>query len=420
MELKLVERWKNMNKIKSFNLNNGIRGVIVPLPGLKSVTIEVFLKIGSKYEGVGEFGLSHFLEHMAFKGTSKRPTATLINTEIDSKGANYNAGTGHELTSYYITTVKENVPWAIEMLGDILLNSIYPSEETIKERGVIIEEIRMYQDNPIYGLSSEFTKFLYEKSNIGCWNISGEVEDIKDVNRKTIVDYKNKYFNPKEIVLVACGDVDEGLEEIFKDNFSSLAKNGLSLPKVELVLNQEKYKVIKKELEQGHFCMGLPALGWSDERKYALKLLDIIMDGNSSSRLYSKIREERALAYYVSSVGDMFKEGGYWAIQSGVTLDKIDEAMELVKEEIGKISNSVNEDELKRAKDYLLGKMKLAMDKSSFMSSFVGQKLLLENSEEMLEDELKRYEGVSLKEVQELAGQIFKKDEIRSLVCYNK
>jgi predicted Zn-dependent peptidase len=409
-----------MNKTKSFKLNNGIRGIIVPLPGLKSVTAEVFLKIGSKYENEGEFGLSHFLEHMAFKGTIKRPTAAIINTEIDAKGAGYNAGTGHEMTSYYVTTVKENAKWGIELLSDILLNSIYDEEETKKERGVIIEEIRMYQDNPMMGLGSEFTKFLYGKSNIGCWNIAGEVEDIKNVNRETVVNYRNKFFNPKEMVVVVCGDVDESLEEVIKDSFSSVLKNDLVLPKVDLVLNKEKNKIIKKELEQGHFCMGLPALGWSDDRKYILKLLDIIMDGNSSSRLYSRIREEKALAYYVSSVGELFKEGGYWAIQSGVNLDKIDEAMEIVRKEIGKITESIKEEEIMRAKDYFLGKTKLAMDKTSFVASFMGQKILLENNQETIEEELEKYKKVTFKEVKDLAKEIFKKEEIRTLVCHNR
>jgi len=406
--------------MKSFKLNNGIRGVIVPMPGLKSATIEVFLKIGSKYENKSEFGLSHFLEHMAFKGTVKRPSAQRINTEIDAKGASYNAGTGHEMTSYYVTTVKENTVWAIELLSDILLNSIYDKEETKKERGVIIEEIKMYQDNPMMGLGGEFTKFLYGNSKIGCWNIAGDVDDIKDVDRNTIIDYKNKYFNPKEMVVVACGDVDGNLESVVRNNFDGILKNDLVLPRVDLVLNKEKNKTIKKELEQGHFCMGLPALGWSDKRKYALRLLDIIMGGNSSSRLYSRIREEKALAYYVASVGELFKEGGYWAIQSGVNLNKIDEAIEIVRDEIGKFAESIKEEELIRAKDYFLGKTKLAMDKTSFVSSFVGQKVLLENSEETIEKELEKYKKITLNEVKGLAKEIFRKEEIRTLVCHNK
>ena len=406
--------------MKSFKLNNGIRGIIVPMPGLKSVTIEVFLKIGSKYENKGEFGLSHFLEHMAFKGTKKRPTATDINREIDSKGAGYNAGTGHEMTSYYITTVKENTPWAIELISDILFNSFYDEKETVKERGVIMEEIKMYQDNPMMGLSGEFTKFLYGGSKIGCWNIAGEVSDIKNVDRKIIVDYRNKFINPKEMVVVACGDVDNELEKIIKDNFGGFSKDESVLPEVELVLNKEKKMVIKKELEQGHFCMGLPSIGWSDKRRYALKLLDIVLDGNSSSRLYTKIREEKALAYYVSPVGEMFKEGGYWAIQSGVNLDKIDEAMEVVRNEIKIIADSIKEDELKRAKDYIYGKRKLAMDKTGYISGFYGSGVLLENDYESPEEVLEKYRKVSFKEIKELAKEIFKKEEIRTLVCHNR
>ncbi len=324
------------------------------------------------------------------------------------------------MTSYYVTTVKENVVWATELLSDILLNSIYDKEETKKERGVIIEEIKMYQDNPMMGLGGEFTKFLYGNSKIGCWNITGEVGDIKNVDRNTIINYKNKYFNPKEMVVVACGDVDGSLESVIRNNFDGVMQNDLVLPKVDLVLNKQESKTIKKELEQGHFCMGLPALGWSDDRKYALRLLDIIMGGNSSSRLYSRIREEKALAYYVTSVGELFKEGGYWAIQSGVNLNRIDEAIEIVGDEISKFAESINEEELIRAKDYFWGKTKLAMDKTSFVASFVGQKVLLENSQETIEGELNRYKKVTFKEVKDLAKEIFKGEEIRTLVCHNR
>lgn len=392
----------------------------MPIAGLRSVTVEIFVKIGSKYEIKGEYGLSHFLEHMAFKGTKKRPTAMAINNEIDAKGANYNAGTGHEYTSYYITTVKENLPWAIEMLSDIIFNSVYSQEETKKERGVIIEEIRMYQDNPMMGLSSEFTKFLYGKSAVGCWNISGEVEDIQNVGREVVVDYKNKYFNPKEMVVVVCGDVDENMSQVVEANLGSFESQPLELPKVDLILNEEKNKVIKKEVEQGHFCMGLPAIGWGDKRKQALKLLDLILDGNSSSRLYEKIREDRAWAYYVYSVGEMFKEGGYWAVQSGVTADKLPEAMAVVTQEIETIADSIKEEELNRAKDFMIGKTKLAMDKTSFVSSLVGQKLLLEGKVELPEEELEKYKNVGLGEIKDLAKEIFRKEEVRSLVCQNK
>ncbi len=408
-------------KTETLKLKNGIRVAIVPINGLRSVTAEVFLKIGSKYEKSNEFGISHFLEHMAFKGTKKRVVAADINREIDSKGAGYNAGTGQEMTSYYINTTRENISWAVEMLSDILTNSVFDKDEVLKERGVIIEEIKMYQDNPMMGLSAELTKFLYGKSPIGCWDIAGEVKDIEDVTRDKVVGYRNKLINPENIVVVLAGDVDSkafGEVEKYFGSFD-LGKDN-ELPKIEVVLNSEKEKRIVREVEQGHFAMAVPALKSRDERKYAFRLLDIILNGNSSSRLYQKIREDKGLAYYVYSVSESFEEAGFWGVQSGVKLEKITEAMDIVRKEILSIKDNLKEEELQRAKDYLTGKVKLAMDKSSYWSSLIGQKWLLEDELVDIEKELKEYQKVSLKEVSALAGEIFRPEEIRQVLIAKK
>lgn len=408
-------------KIETLVLKNGIKVVTIPILGLNAVTIEVFLKIGSKYELKNEFGMSHFLEHMAFKGTTKRPTATLINEEIDSKGAGYNAGTGHEMTSYYITTTKENIIWALEMLSDMLSNSIFDKDEVLKERGVIIEEIRMYQDNPMMGLSGEMTKFLYGDSKIGCWDIAGKVSDIEGVNREKIVGFRKKLINPKDMVVVLAGNVDSGAlneAKVYFENFEN--KDCQILPTVEMVLNKEKRKEIIKEVEQGHFAMAVPSVKRDDERKYAFKILDIVLNGNSSSRLYQKIREDKGLAYYVFSISENFEEAGYWGVQSGVKIDKIDEAMEIVRNEMIGLSENLKEEEIKRAKDYLVGKTKLAMDRTDYWSNLVGQKLLLENKLVDLTEEIKKYQKVGIKEVSSLAKEIFKTSEIREVVIKNK
>jgi len=408
-------------KTETLKLNNGIRVAVVPVSGLRSVTAEVFLKIGSKYERDSEFGISHFLEHMAFKGTIKRPTATDINKEIDSKGAGYNAGTGQEMTSYYITTTKENISWAVEILSDILTNSVFDKDEVLKERGVIIEEIRMYQDNPIMGLSGELTKFLYGKSPIGCWDIAGEVKDIEGVSREKVISYRNRLINPENIVVVLAGDVDSrALNEVEK-YFGNFGLGKSNKPdRVEVILNQEKEKKIVRQVEQGHFAMSVPALRSRDERKYAFRLLDTILNGNSSSRLYQKIREDKGLAYYVYSVSESFEEAGFWGVQSGVKMERIDEAMDIVRGEILTIKETVREDELQRAKDYLTGKVKLAMDKTSYWSSLVGQKWLLEDELVDIEKELKEYQKVGLKEVSDLAGEIFRPEEIRQVLIVKK
>lgn len=408
-------------KTKTLKLKNGIRVAIVPIKGLRSVTAEVFLKIGSKYETKNEFGISHFLEHMAFKGTEKRPSASDINKEIDSKGAGYNAGTGQEMTSYYINSTRENACWAVEMLADILTNSVFDKNEVLKERGVIIEEIKMYQDNPMMGLSGELTKFLYGKSKIGCWDIAGEVKDIEGVTREKVMDYRNRLINPENIVVVLAGDVDDTVLGEVKKYFGDFTLGkGNKLSEAEVVLNKEKEKKIIKEVEQGHFAMAVPALRSQDKRRYAFKLLDIILNGNSSSRLYQKIREDKGLAYYVYSVSESFEEVGFWGVQSGVKLDRMDEAMEIVRKEILSIKENVDNNELQRAKDYLVGKVKLAMDKTSYWASLIGQKWLLEDELVDIDKELKEYQKVGLKEVSELAGEIFRPEEIRQVLIVKR
>lgn len=408
-------------KIEVKTLKNGIRVVVVPVAGLRSVTVEVFLKIGSKYELKDEFGISHFLEHMAFKGTGKRPAAADINKEIDSKGAIHNASTGQEYTSYYITTIKENILWAIELISDMLTNSVFDKDEVLKERGVIMEEIKMYHDNPIDGLAPEMAKFLYGKSKIGCWDVAGEVEDIKDVTRDKVVNYRNKLINSKNIVVVVAGNVDSSAFDEVERYFSEFnLGNGNVLPKVEVILNPDKRKEIIKQVEQGHFAMAVPALKRNDPKKYAFKMLNLILSGNSSARLYQKIREDKGLAYYVIPISESFAEAGYWGVQSGVKKDKLSEAMEIVRNEICSVYRNLTLDELNLAKDCLLGRIELAMDRSDYWSGLVGEKLVLDNEIVDLDDELEKYRKVSKEEVCGLAKNIFKNEEIREVVIKNK
>ncbi len=407
-------------KTNYFTLDNGIRVAIVPIRGLKSVTVEVFLKIGSKYELSNEFGMSHFLEHMAFKGTKKRPTGRIINQEIDNKGAFHNASTEHEITSYYITTINENIPWAVEMLSDMLINSVYDKNEVLKERGVIMQEIRMFNDDPMTSISGETLKFMYGKSKIGCWDIAGEISDIESVNREKIVNFRSKFINPKEMVVVLAGNVDlNSLSEVKKyfGDFNNDIATGL--PKVDIILNKDKLKVINKKVEQDHFVMAVPAIKRGDERRYAFKLLNLILNGNSSSRLFQKIREDKALAYYVDSVGETFEETGFWGVQSGVTKGKLDEAVEIIRSELMNIGNDLAESELSRAKDCLTGTTKLLMDRSTYWSTFYGRKLLLEGGTETMEEELIKYQKTSLIELKELAKDIFIEKEIRLITIKN-
>lgn len=415
---------KENRKIGAYKLKNGIRVMIVPLEGMRSVTVEAFVKIGAKYERKSECGLSHFLEHMAFKGTEKRLEASDINQEIDAKGANYNAGTSYEVTNYYITSVRENLAWVVELLADILFHSRYPSDEVVKEGGVIAEEIRMYKENPMMGLEGDFMKFMYGKSNIGCWDIAGREEEILAMRRDDIVSFRNRYFNPEEMVVVVAGDVGkmEEVKAILRYQFGGYENKLVQkLPKVEVVVNQDKIELrSKRELEQGHFILGWPSLPRQDKRRYQLRLLEVILAGNSSSRLYYLIREKMGWAYYVYLISEKMAEVGVTGIQSGVRLDKLDEVIELATKEIIGLARSVSEAELKRAKEYLRGRTGLLMDRSEFWSRYVGTRELLENRVTSVEEELAELDKVTLAQVKKLAGEIFVKGEERRLVISRK
>lgn len=404
--------------MKITRLKNGLRAVVVPLKGLRAVTIELFVKIGSKYEKVGEHGLSHFLEHMAFKGTDKRTTAEVINREIDAKGASYNAGTGQENTSYYIKTVRENLEWGLEILSDIVLRPKIEAKEVIKERGVIIEELKMYSDNPAMGLSEDFYHFMFGESEIGCWDVGGKVAEVAKYDKKDVVSYQQKYLNQAKMVVVVAGDVGdlaevETLIERYFGNFEN--SKAISLPKVEVTITgKETYERIKA-VEQGHFCVGVEGLKRDDDRRYALKVLEIILAGNTSSRLFNEIREKRGWAYYIHLIGDSFEETGLVGIQSGVKADRLMMAMELTVSEMIKMADSTTDEEMVRAKSFIRGKTGLAMDKSDFWSQFVGDRVLLDDKLSTPEEELLRIDKVGIKEVKQLAEELFRVDKIKRM-----
>jgi predicted Zn-dependent peptidase len=397
-------------------LKNGIRLVLMPLKGFKAVTVEVHVKIGAKYESKTEAGLSHFLEHMAFKGTVKRPSPTGIFQEMDSKGADFNAETGYENTSYRITTIRSNLEWAVEMLSDIIFASQMPEEEVEKERGVIAEEIKMYQDNPMMGMGEELVKFLYGGSPIGCWNISGEIGDINGVSRQNVADYRNKYFAPQRMVVVVAGNVNLRDSGLLTKYFNQKVSNNTKLPIVEIKLNPVKLKTEQRSVEQAHFAVAVPTFGTQDERRYAMKILDVVLAGNTSSRLFEEVRSKKGWAYYVFPVGENIKEAGYWGVQAGVAEDKLDSAIELVEKEILTIESWLKQPAIDRAKAYFGGKIELMLDRSNFWTSYVGHKLLLEDRLVDPIEELKKIRGVQLNEVLELAKTFFVKVQIRKYI----
>ncbi|RLC35620.1 hypothetical protein DRH14_00410 [Candidatus Shapirobacteria bacterium] len=407
-----------MNKFDVFRLKNGIRVVLIDLPHLNSVTVEVFLKIGSAYEYKDEFGISHVWEHMAFKETKKR-SARDINIEIDSRGAIHNAGTGFEMTSYQITTVKRDVLWAIDILADILINPTFPEDELNRELGVVKEEIKMYEDNPTMGLSFDLVQLLYGESKRGCWNIAGSLKDVSSIDREKLLNYRKKYFNGEGTVIVIAGGlgVKKEIKRKIEEVWLGLGKGVGVTEELVVSLGKLKTRTKKKTIDQAHFCLGVPTVGRDDNRKYVATLIEQLMAGNSSSNLYEEIRHKRGWAYYVFSLGQLLARNGYLGVQAGVNKDKIDEVVSLTKEAYLSLAETIKEGDLKRVKDFVVGKGEMGLDKTNFWTDFVGRRLLLDDEVANLGRELAKMKAVSLKEVKEFGKSFFRKDKFRLVVA---
>lgn len=406
-----------MSRFELITLDNGARIVWVDTPGLYSAIVEVFVQIGSKHEEKDEFGMSHFMEHMAFKGTKNIPKAKDLFKELDSKGVSYNAATGLESTSYYIKCLPEQLAWASKLLAEILINPLFEQAELEKERGVVLEEIAMYQDNPMMRLSSDFTEMFMDSGKTGCWNILGNRGSLMNINSKKMHDFRKKMLDSKRTVIVVVGDRNKF--DKFKNEISSPWENwrttGDNLTSLVIKANTFS-KIVKKEVDQAHFCLGWTAVAKSDPKYWTGRLVDILLAGNFSARLTYLLREELGAAYYVQPISEQISEFGFGGVQAGVTKGRAEEIMERTISEVTDFDKWIKEEMVVQAKEFLLGNIGMQMDKVTFWSEFIGQKVLLEDRLVDLELELDNYRQISPEMVVDYAKQFLQSGKISSLL----
>ncbi len=413
-----------MQNIKELTLDNGMRLVAVDAPGRFSAVMEVFVQIGSMYELKKEFGMSHFLEHMAFKGSQGHPKSSDLMKELDSAGVSYNAGTGLESTSYFIKCLPSQLSWASEILSDILLQPLFLKEELEKERGVIEEEIAMYQDNPAMGLASEFMQKVLSSGEVGCWNIIGSRESLAEIDSATMHEFRKSYFDAKRCIGLVVVDFKkieniENMLQKFSRNWLSLGKSVLSLPKLETKPVVADFKM-EKDLEQAHLCVGFPGVSRSSEERYIARIIDILLAGNFSSRLVSLLREELGVAYYVQSISEQLSGFGIGGVQAGVKSSKAGEVLDRCKQEIGNLSRWITPEALERTKDYLVGNTLHQMDKVSFWSDFIGHGLLLDNEVPDLDQEIVKYKAVNMDQIVKYCDDKLKTENLSSILLAKK
>ena len=398
---------------KKTTLKNGLRIITVPQKGTKAVTVLVLVATGSKYEKKEINGISHFLEHMFFKGTKKRPTPITIAEPLDRVGGIYNAFTGEEYTGYFAKVDAKHFDLALDVISDIYLNSKLDSKEIKKEKRVIIEEINMYYDHPSSYVQSLWNKVLYGDQPAGR-DIAGTKESVSKISRKQLVDYMKTQYTASNTIVCIAGNISKNVEAKAKRYFSKInIDNIIEKPLVIEKQTQPESLVNFKNTDQTHFCLGVRGYNLFHPKRYVLGLLGLILGGMMSSRLFIKVREELGLAYYVKTGVSSDPDTGCLVTQAGVDNKRAGKAISAVLNEYKRISqNKISSKELKKAKDHFKGKMSLFFEASDARASFYALQELLENKILRPEEIYAKINKVSVNDILKVSKDVFKPEKL--------
>ena len=404
-----------MNRFTKTVLPNGIRLLLAPLPDSQTATIIVMFGAGSRYETPETNGMAHFLEHMFFQGTQKRPEDHDITKALDGLGADYNAFTGKDHTAYYVRVAHEKLPVAMDVISDYLLNSKFDEQELEKEKGVIVEEINMYEDNPVMYIHDVFETKMFEGNSLG-WEISGSRDTVRAMNRAKLLDYYQKHYRGDNTVIVVAGRFDGSLAADIEKAFAALpGKAGdysyppkFSFPKFEVNQSEPRVNLVYRDSEQAQLILGFPSYSYFDKDEVTGHVLSTILGGNMSSRLFVAVREKQSLAYSVHAGMTVFQDTGYFAVQSGLDKNRLEKAITVIREELERVANEgVTEEELQRAKDYLVGKLSLSLEDTSSLANWYAEQETMTNKVLTPEEKFALVRAVTKEQVQAVAKHLF-------------
>lgn len=394
-------------KFEKITLPNGLRIILAPNEGVESATTLVMVGAGSRYENEKNSGVSHFLEHMAFKGTKSRPTAREIASLIDGIGAESNAFTGKEITGYYIKSASDHVPLALDILSNMLTESLFKEEEITLEKGVIVEEINLYNDTPMRNIGNVYERLLYGDTPMG-WDIAGKKETVTKFKRTDFIDYMNSLYSSDNMTVVVAGNFkkEQILKEI-RNKFSEVKKFETIKPKtVNDSQDKPLVSLVKKTTDQAHFALGVRTVGLSDENdRYPLSVLGSILGGGMSSRLFYEVRERRGLSYYVRTTTDEYTDCGYMATFVGADPKRLEEAIKVVRDEYEKIvsDGEITFEEVLKAKEYSKGHFILSLEDSQNVAVLYAMQEILEEKLETPDEILQKIEKVTIDDVKRVA-----------------
>ncbi|HYM37359.1 MAG TPA: pitrilysin family protein [Nitrospiraceae bacterium] len=388
-------------------LDNGVRLVTERMPSLKSVTIGIWVNVGSRDEEQGEEGFSHFIEHMFFKGTATR-SAAQISREIDALGGEMNAFTTRETTTFYVKVLDEQLQQGLALLADLFHHSRFPIKEIEKEKRVVLEEMRMVQDDPEEWVQDLHTQQMFGAHPLGR-PILGKAATIKNLGRQDILGYVQRYYHPHETVVAVAGNFEQKrLLSLLDTHFGRFERPAATRRNRRPAEIHGGLQVHEKKLEQAHLCLGLKGISVEHKDRYAAALLNAVLGGNVSSRLFQEVREKRGLAYSIYSCLSAYSDGGMWSVYAGTRPSEAPTVIELVTRELARLCrNGIPRDELARAKNQMKGSVMLGLESTSSRMGKLAKDELHHGRRVSLEEVMAGIDRVSEAQVLALSRELF-------------
>jgi predicted Zn-dependent peptidase len=396
-------------------LENGLRVVTGSMPHTRSASILIYYKVGARYEPKDVSGISHYIEHMLFKGTRKRRTPQEISEAIEGLGGSLNAMTDREYTAYSAIVPSQHFGLAFDVLTDMLRESRFDPEEVERERAVIIEEINGTLDSPPDLVNEAIDAVMWGDQPIGR-PVAGTRETVAAISRAQMLDYLGRHYVPRATVVSVAGQVEhDAVVDTVRRTLGAASEGGAPAPyePARPAGAGPRVQIVEKDTEQAHLCIGLPALSYMDPDRYAQQLLDSILGGGMSSRLFVEIREKRALAYTVASYVDNFHDAGGLILYAGVDNERVGSCISGMLHELDRLRQQPpSAEELRKVKEYNKGSLLLALESSRSVASWGGRQELLLDRIYDVDEVIERIEAVTPDDVQRLAGRLFQQSQL--------
>jgi len=385
-------------------LDNGIPVVIETVKDTRTVCLGIWVKVGARHEDYNKNGISHFLEHMVFKGTKKR-TARDISTEIDSMGGELNAFTSQESTTFYVKVLDEYFMKALELLTDIFLYAAFPNDDIEKEKRIIREELKMVEDTPDDYIHEIFNKNIWGETGLG-QSILGRRETIKTFTKEDLLTHVEKYYSTKNMIIACAGNLNEEyLIEKLNQTLGGLQRD--SEPEIKSVPEfTGKLNIIPKKLLETHICLGVKGIPQGSEKRYSMHLLNAILGGGISSRLFQEIREKRGLAYSIYSFNISYSDTGLWGVYTGTDKAHTKEVINLITEEMRGLPETITTQEAQRAKEQLKGNLILGLESTISKMTNIAKQEIYYGRYFSPEETIKAIEAVTLDNIRSLSKEL--------------